>query len=128
MEIEKGTKFRSVKREIKFRAWDKIKKEMVELTLLGLHYGFHKELTVYGVENDKGNISTNAPVMQYTGLKDCNNKEIYEGDIFNYDGEIDTIDSIEDFYFNELIEYRMSEGKIIGNIYENPELLKELKK
>ena len=65
---------------------------------------------------------------EYTGLKDKNGKEIYEGDIFNYDGEIDTIDSIEDFYFNELIEYRMSEGKIIGNIYENPELLKELKK
>ncbi len=55
-------------REIKFRVWDNINKEWV----VGLG------LTLGSMSRDAGDIFT---LMQYTGLKDKNGKEIYEGDI-----------------------------------------------
>lgn len=95
-------------REIKFRAWEKDVK--VILT--------HEEMNIDECLKD-----SNVIVMQYTGLKDKNGKEIYEGDVYNYNGVIDVFESIEDFYYNELIKYRVEDGEIIGNIYENPELI-----
>lgn len=78
-------------------------------------------------------------LMQFTGLLDKNGKEIFEGDIVRYDNEknclvrwseiqarfvMDKINGgkiIESFYnFNEVIAQDL---EIIGNIYENPELL-----
>lgn len=79
-------------------------------------------------------------VGQYTGLKDKNRKEIYEGDILKF-SEVDTaivqwnekyayfmVKPIQDYYFDSdvlghAIEY--SKVEVIGNIYDNPELLKE---
>ena len=61
-------------------------------------------------------------LMQYIGLKDKNGKEVYEGDIYKYEGEIGIFRSIEDFYYDEMLQYFAEEGEIIGNIYENPEL------
>lgn len=62
-------------REIKFRAWDK---GLNEMTYSGLHsigfdgkvYYGNADFSDYGLE-----------IMQYTGLKDKNGKEVYEGDI-----------------------------------------------
>ena len=81
-------------------------------------------------------------VMQYTGLKDKNGKEIYEGDIFlditsPYGKECVVIFELGSFGFKQHGYFRSFYGcnkrwnaqtkeskiEIIGNIYENPELL-----
>lgn len=131
-------------RDIKFRYWDKKKREMIycgKLYIADSHISFTEEEFTYIDDHPEDN--KNYVVMQYTGLKDENGKEIYEGDIVvNIDYGMCTIcfgegwvecgafpisagfylyrdDAIEvsvaDFVPNELI--------IIGNIYENPNLL-----
>jgi uncharacterized phage protein (TIGR01671 family) len=74
-----------------------------------------------------------AKKQQYTGLKDKNGKEIYEGDILtsiNSNNIVVYWDEIhgrwighDKKHFNEDLYYYNC-GEIIGNIYENPELLK----
>ena len=119
-----------MKREIKFRAWLPNQKQMSTL------YGF--TLNISGEV-----ISTNeAIVMQFTGLKDKNGKEIYEGDIvidqldriYTIEYSVDTCSFklVKDFDSGSMFDKR---GKfvlfdamnlaIVGNIYENPELIKK---
>ena len=111
-------------REIKFRAWDgKEVKRDIELMFFDGGWSMH------GVP--KGD----AILMQYTGLKDKNGKEIYEGDIMSYELDDETVVfccewSGSGYYFTipgETGEVHFmadsSEWEIIGNIYENPELI-----
>lgn len=118
-------------REFKFRAWDKTKKNII----------FEDRLSCFFVRTIQ--MSTDEEnrfkIMQYTGLKDKNEKEIYEGDIledvkgnrypikyaeyqFYGEGFYEPYQDIPDDIFSE---YAYSGMKIIGNIYENPELIKE---
>ena len=108
-------------REIKFRAWSPKMKAMLSWEIVK---GMMAELLLTESE-------ANIP-MQYTGLKDRNEKEIFDGDICLIDtkrGREKTEINIQ--YIWEAIGYRNAKNdiamnlEVIGNIYENPELLKE---
>mgnify|MGYP003629767402 CR=1 FL=1 len=116
-------------REIKFRAWD---------TTSG-YYDFmaFPSLERLGDYHE----CMGHEIMQYTGLKDKNGKEIYEGDIIDEGivrfGIVDIEDNegcsynqvcgfyIKDLRFNDEYHMDLRDTEVIGNIHENPELLKE---
>ena len=137
-------------RELKFRAWDRWLNKMVyqhdmNVPLENKEYLFSLneegvELMQYD-EDYSAYITRDANIMQYTGIKDCNGKEIYEDDIVKVKERIageDFIgkviyDKTEGCYwimqgdknncFKTTFNFETYEHYVIGNIYENPELL-----
>ena len=122
-------------REIKFRAWHKEKKIMGEV--LGIDI-LHKEIFFSNEDVDcYGHIDfKDIELMQYTGLKDKNNKEIYEGDIVTlHNNKYKVIFNTEearfvlrDDEFEMNIPFTNNNNErmeVLGNVYENPELLGE---
>lgn len=122
-------------RENKFRAWHKGKKIMGEV--LGIDI-LHKEIFFSNEDVDcyEHTDFKDIELMEYTGLKDKNNKEIYEGDIVTlHNSKYKVIFNskeagfvLRDDEFEMNIPFTNNNNKrmeIIGNIYENPELLKE---
>jgi uncharacterized phage protein (TIGR01671 family) len=142
-------------REIKFRAWDKKKKEMLSdewMQTLDLRTdgtwgvyiggGMRRYLTGSLRGGDECVFHDDCELLQYIGLKDCKRtkeypegQEIYEGDILKVSmgfiwqdkpeivtwdeyGWLPFIGGIGDRYF------LITECKVIGNIFENKELLK----
>ena len=126
---------------LKFRAWDKANKEMLKIEVLDF---FFKEIRV--LKNNGSRFSTkfeNVEIMQSTGYKDKNGKEIFEGDIvvgkfyFAGVGYFDTGER-EVIVRNKPVLWEdgkflcsgfdlseMNECiKFIGNIYKNKELLR----
>jgi len=134
-------------REIKFRAWDKTENRMarnveeLKFNSKGIyavvlnHLGFEMRRRANDVE-----------LMQYTGLKDRNGKEIFEGDIVAFedsDGGYEYPDVVVNtgiveygelgFYFTnrvaaEMDDFYIKDGRcddveVIGNIHDNPELM-----
>jgi uncharacterized phage protein (TIGR01671 family) len=122
-------------REIKFRAWHKEKKIMGEV--LGIDI-LHKEIFFSNGDVDCCGFADlkYIELMQYTGLKDMREKEIYEGDIVTlHNSEYKVIFNTEEARFvlrNDEFEMNIpftnnnnKRMEVIGNIYENPELIKE---
>ena len=138
-------------RNIKFRAWNKNTKKMYKIGQITLEKG------TWNYEPDNREyVGMSIPyqpsfmLMQYTGLKDENGKEIYEGDIieFSYDmfvGNFDTFVAKGKVVFEEgafyvevfenerttkdeaylLYSINLDTIEVIGNIYDNPELLEK---
>lgn len=125
----------------KFRAWDKVFKEMVQVNALVL------DEQVVKVTYKNGNVAKEDmkeyELMQSTGLKDKNNQEIFEGDIlivsdehswlevvsYNQEKAMFVTEEINRKYkvpespLNDLFDTNIFKFKVLGNIYENPELL-----
>ena len=117
----------------RFRAWDKEFKEMVQVDALV----FDEQIIKATYKN--GNVVKedlkNYVLMQSTGLKDKNGKEIFEGDIIDSaDGFLTGVIEFRvglGMFISNLVEYNnferlcnvASSRKIIGNIWEHPELL-----
>ena len=124
-------------REIKFRVWHKGKKIISEVFGIDI---LHKEIFFSNGDVDYCEISDfkYIELMEYTGLKDKNNKEIYEGDIINlHNGKYKVIFNskearfvLRDDEFEMNIPFTNNNNKrmeVVGNIYENPELIKEVR-
>ena len=125
-------------REIKFRAWDKEQKEWVKYSITDNIPIFCHNTSRWKTDKEGKRFI----LCQYTGLKNFNGKEIYEGDIVRavsfsrWIGVAKYYDKNQAFVFectdenyrgNIVFMSQFDQGfKILGNIYENPELLKEL--
>jgi|SRR5699024_1529391 len=130
-------------RDIKFRAWDVESNEMtLPNDILEVLVSMKNEVyaMVKGRNETLGGINRdNTILMQYTGLKDRNGTEIYEGDVVEYyDSSIksDVISPVSWrapmfvvdsglLYFKSKEANKVFDGRVIGNIFENRELLEE---
>lgn len=115
-------------REIKFRAWQ----------LNKMIHPEEYENQITSLYEFIGNLTDDAILMQFTGLKDCKGNDIYEGDIVrlrNEEGESDVRlcewnNEAAEFWFPREFKdgkfdwiYLNTTFEVIGNIYQHPDLL-----
>lgn len=107
-------------REVKFRAWEMNYKEIIDVDSINF------ESKIINTEC-AWRMFSEVILMQYTGLKDVNGIEIYEGDV------CESVLGIKGIVIFDKGAYKLKSKqsmygisklpKVIGNIYENPELL-----
>ena len=107
-------------KQIKFRAWNKNIKLMGEI----IHFSFNTHMIVVKTLEEFYWDADDCEIMQSTRVRDKNGKEIYEGYIYKHYGKQRVVESVLEFG-HTFFEYIINEDNIevIGNIYENPELL-----
>ena len=123
-------------REFKYRAWLKEEKKMVIVETID----FSEKSIQYLEKNEiidayllRRMIFEDIELMQYTGIKNKNGLEIYEGDIIicKYGPEImmevkwidEGFRTLGKYNGDNYVGYVKNSAEVIGNIYENPELL-----
>ncbi|MGH1260651.1 MULTISPECIES: YopX family protein [Bacillus] len=127
-------------KEVEFRAWDLKDKRMYHnVGIVGTLIILEHEQSGYEFceleLKSYDHIDNNYELMQYTGLKDKNGKKIFGGDIVEYDGWFYIIKWDEEeagFYMHDKNNYEddhlrmidISVGEVMGNIYENQNLIK----
>ena len=122
----------------KFRAWDKELQTMLDVSLIdfkkGVLVGEHWEFGETNFMNFDEIV-----LMQSTGLKDKNGKEIFEGDIVKMAKDVYSEPTYYEVVRHRGGAYRLESKKhgcelwlrhtdceVVGNIYENPEFLEDL--
>lgn len=129
-------------REIKFRIWVKDRKAIFEVISIDyvtkkVTYLLERVGHLLSIRDAKFN---DVELMQYTGIKDKDNKKIYEGDIlfesfgekyykviFENGGFRAEFKGDFDEHSFDLIDVVAQGCEIVGNIYENPELMEEVR-
>jgi uncharacterized phage protein (TIGR01671 family) len=123
-------------RKIKFRAWDSLNKKMLDrvgVSVDGIHLVGEEEWRMFG------SVKYHHELMQFTDLKDKNGVEIYEGDLIKWERPFGIGEGIfevenrgsgfgisdEAFLNWNYLDYGdlNQECEVVGNKYENPELL-----
>lgn len=118
----------------RYRAWHKTWKELGKVGKIGFDDKEDVSTVLFKGKFIFENLPKNEVIlMQSTGLVDKNGKEIFEGDIVKSSGLLGTIESFKAMWICSFVKYNnyqkvgffAQEIEVVGNIYENPELLED---